>query len=224
MTRPLRPPAVTTVGMRVLLVEDERRLASTLARGLRRRGAVVDVALDGAAALRRASAERYSVIVLDRNIPEIHGDTVCRRLRAAGRRQRILMLTARGEIADRIEGLDLGADDYLVKPFALVELDARIRALARRAILSRGDLTLDLDAGTALRGGRALKLGPRELALLEALMEARGSVVPGDELLELVWDSGTASLNTVRVAVKRLRAKLGEPSVIETVAGVGYRL
>ncbi len=190
-----------------------------------------DVAFDGDDALAKTAVSRYDVIVLDRDLPGRHGDDVCRRLAAEGRRQRVLMLTASATIEDRVEGLGLGADDYLPKPFNIAELVARIRALARRSrpalppVLVCGDLSLDSARRVATRGGRRLDLSPKELAVLELLLAARGSVVPAEELLERVWDEAANPFtNTVKMTISRLRAKLGDPPVITTVAQAGYRI
>jgi DNA-binding response OmpR family regulator len=217
--------------MRVLLVEDEERLATTIARGLRREGMAVDVVLDGEAALDRASLNNYDVIVLDRNLPKVHGDDVCRELVSRGCVSRILMLTAAGSIKDRVTGLDLGADDYLPKPFALSELVARIRALSRRAasavppVLARGDLVLDPAKHVAQRAGHDLNLTKKEFGVLEVLLSAEGRVVSAEELLEKAWDENADPFtNVVRVTIMTLRRKLGEPPLIETIAGVGYKI
>jgi len=217
--------------MRVLLVEDEERLATTIARGLRREGMAVDVVLDGAAALDKAALNSYDVIVLDRNLPKVHGDEVCRELVARECMSRILMLTAAGSIKDRVTGLDLGADDYLPKPFALSELVARIRALSRRAVpavppvLAAGDLTLDPARHVAQRAGRELNLTKKEFGVLEVLLSAEGRVVSAEELLEKAWDENADPFtNVVRVTIMTLRRKLGDPPLIETIAGVGYKI
>ncbi len=217
--------------MRVLLVEDEERLATTIARGLRREGMAVDIVLDGAAALDKAALNSYDVIVLDRNLPKVHGDDVCRELVARESLSRILMLTAAGSIKDRVTGLDLGADDYLPKPFALSELVARIRALGRRAVpavapvLASGDLTLDPAKHLAQRSGRDLNLTKKEFGVLEVLLSAEGRVVSAEELLEKAWDENADPFtNVVRVTIMTLRRKLGDPPLIETIAGVGYKI
>lgn len=217
--------------MRVLLVEDEERLANTIARGLRREGMAVDVVLDGKSALQKTAVNSYDVVVLDRNLPLVHGDDVCRQLVARQSICRILMLTAAGSIEDRVAGLDIGADDYLPKPFALQELVARIRALGRRAVppvppvLSRGDLVLDPARHVAERGGVDLQLTKKEFGLLEVLLAAEGRVVSAEELLEKVWDENADPFtNVVRVTIMTLRKKLGDPPLIETVTGVGYRI
>jgi DNA-binding response OmpR family regulator len=217
--------------MRVLVTEDDEILATALATGLRREGMAVDVALDGAAALERVAVSRYDVVVLDRDLPSVHGDDVCRTLVADGSGTRVLMLTAARSIRDRVEGLDLGADDYLPKPFDFTELVARVRALGRRAaaatppILTRGDLNLDPVRRVAVRAGRRLPLTHKELAVLECLLAADGRPVSAEELLERVWDEAADPFTTtVKTTIRRLRAKLGEPPVIETVRESGYRI
>jgi DNA-binding response OmpR family regulator len=217
--------------MRVLLVEDEERLANTIARGLRREGMAVDVVLDGRSALTKAAVNSYDVVVLDRNLPVVHGDDVCRQLIARQILARILMLTAAGSIQDRVTGLDLGADDYLPKPFALKELVARIRALGRRAVtpvppvLSAGDLTLDPARHVAERTGRDLGLTKKEFGVLEVLLSAEGRVISAEELLEKVWDENADPFtNVVRVTIMTLRRKIGDPPLIETIPGVGYKI
>ena len=216
-------------GMRVLVVEDESDLAEAVCRGLSRRGFAVDLAQDGAEALEKTWVGSYDVIVLDRDLPAVHGDDVCRRLADEGALSRILMLTASGTVDDRVEGLGLGADDYLPKPFAFTELVARVHALGRRAqrplppVLRRTDVELDPGRGRATRGGRALDLTPKELAVLRVLLAADGAVVSAEELLERAWDENADPFtNTVRVTLSNLRRKLGEPPLIETVTGVGY--
>jgi DNA-binding response OmpR family regulator len=215
--------------MRLLVVEDRRVMADSIARSLRREGMAVDVAYDGRAALGLCAVNSYEVVVLDRDLPGVHGDQVCRRL--AGGHARILMLTASGTVEDRVDGLSLGADDYLPKPFALAELIARIRALGRRVtpalppVLTAGDLTLDPNRRVAERGGRPLALTNKELGVLEVLMSASGRVVSAEELLERVWDAHADPFtNTVRVTLANLRRKVGDPPVIATVIGAGYRL
>jgi DNA-binding response OmpR family regulator len=217
--------------MRVLVAEDHKRLATVLAEGLRREGIGVDLAFDGSAALARAAITRYDVVVLDRDLPEVHGDDVCRRLRSDRTEAKILMLTASSTISDRVEGLGLGADDYLIKPFDFAELVARIRALARRAnsplppTLRRADLVVDSARRTAFRGARELALSPKELAVLEHLLAAEGRVVSAEELLERVWDEAANPFTTtVKTTIGRLRAKLGSPPMIETVREGGYRI
>jgi len=217
--------------VRVLVAEDERRVAQALARGLRREGMAVDVAYDGAAALDKARLHPYDVVVLDRDLPLLHGDEVCRSLRADESASRVLMLTAAAGLDDLVGGLALGADDYLAKPFAFAELLARLRALARRshpalpATLRSGDLELDPARHAVTRAGRPIELTPKEFAVLEALLEAGGAVISNDELVERVWDENADPFtNSVRMAVLRLRRKLGDPPVIETVKGAGYRV
>ncbi len=217
--------------MRVLIAEDERRLAGAIARGLRREGMAVDVTHDGESALVKASVVPYDVIVLDRDLPQLHGDEVCRRLSGGERDAKVLMLTAADTLDDMVDGLALGADDYLNKPFEWRELVARIRALARRnglarpAILAHGDLELDPGRREARRAGRPLDLTPKEFGVLEALMGAGGTVVSTEALLERVWDEHADPFtNTVRMTVMTLRRKLGDPPVIETVMGAGYRV
>ena len=217
--------------MRVLVVEDHARLADSVARVLRREGMAVDVAYDGSSALDRTAEAEYDVVVLDRDLPGVPGDEVCRRLMAAPVLTRVLMLTAAGSIDDRVEGLTLGADDYLPKPFAFPELVARIRALGRRTqtalppVLTRGDLTLDPGRRVATRHGARLPLNPKELAVLEYLLAAQGRVVSAEELLDRVWDSAADPFTTtVKATMNRLRAKLGEPPMIETVPRAGYRI
>ena len=217
--------------MRILVVEDEPDLASAIARGLRRDGLAVDVALDGQSALEKASVNAYDVIVLDRDLPLVHGDDVCRELLAQGIDSRILMLTAAGAVGQRIEGLDIGADDYLSKPFDFGELTARIRALDRRRtvvrdpILRHGDLQLDPARRLVTRAGRSLELTPKQFGVLEVLLRAGGDVVSAEQLLEKVWDEAVDPFtNTVRVTIMKLRKRLGDPPLIETVVGVGYRV
>lgn len=217
--------------MRVLVVEDHRRLATVLAQGLRREGMAVDVAFDGSDALAHVTVNRYDVVVLDRDLPGVHGDQVCRALAAERNHARVLMLTAASTIRDRVEGLELGADDYLPKPFDFTELVARIRALGRRAVtplpptLTRGDVTVDSARRVAFRGERRLLLSPKEFALLECLLAADGRVVSAEELLARVWDEAANPFTTtVKTTIGRLRAKLGDPPVIETVRESGYRI
>ncbi|HXA55451.1 MAG TPA: response regulator transcription factor [Solirubrobacteraceae bacterium] len=217
--------------MRVLLVEDHAELADTVATGLRREGIAVDVVLDGRDALSHVAITDYDVVVLDRDLPGVHGDEVCRRLVAGEGDCRILMLTAAATISERVDGLGLGADDYLPKPFAFAELVARIRALGRRAhpplppTLVRGELRLDPAHRVALRAGARLALSPKELAVLEYLLAAQGRVVSAEELLRRVWDENADPFTTtVKVTIRRLRAKLGEPPLIETVPQAGYRI
>jgi DNA-binding response OmpR family regulator len=217
--------------MRVLVVEDHPRLATAVAEGLRREGMAVDLAFDGSDALVHVGVNRYDVVVLDRDLPSVHGDQVCRALVDQGGETRVLMLTAASTIRDRVEGLELGADDYLPKPFDFSELVARIRALARRSgpplppTLASGDVTLDPARRVAFRGERRLSLSPKEFALLECLLAAQGRVVSAEELLTRVWDEAANPFtSTVKTTIGRLRAKLGEPPVIETVREGGYRI
>lgn len=217
--------------MRVLVVEDHEELAEAVAGGLRREGMAVDVVLDGEAALQRAAVYSYDVIVLDRDLPAIHGDRVCEVLVERGGRARVLMLTASAGIEDRVAGLRLGADDYLPKPFAFAELVARIRALTRRAqpalppVMRSGDVTLDPAQRVAHRAGRRLALSVKELAVLELLLAARGAAISSEELLERAWDEAADPFSgVVKVTISRLRRKLGEPAIIETVPGAGYRI
>ncbi len=217
--------------MRILIAEDHRRLAVALADGLRREGIAVDLAFDGVDALAHVAVNQYDVVVLDRDLPRLHGDQVCRRLAADGSQSRVLMLTASSTIRDRVEGLGLGADDYLGKPFDFGELVARVRALARRSaasvppVLTHDDLTLDPARRTAIRGGQPLSLSPKEFAVLEHLLAAGSRVVSAEELLERVWDEVTNPFtSTVKTTIGRLRAKLGDPPLIETVREGGYRI
>jgi DNA-binding response OmpR family regulator len=217
--------------MRVLVVEDHEELARTVAAGLRREGMAIDVALDGGSALQRAAVNEYDVIVLDRDLPGVHGDQVCQRLVELECRARVLMLTASGGIEDRVQGLALGADDYLPKPFAFAELVARIRALVRRAqpalppVLTHGDLRLDPAQRAVHRGEKRLDLSAKELTVLELLLAAQGAVVSPEELLARGWDEAADPFsNVVKVTVSRLRRKLGEPPIIETVPHAGYRI
>jgi len=217
--------------MRVLVAEDFEVLAQAIATGLRREGMAVDVALDGDGALESLAVTRYDVVVLDRDLPAVHGDEVCRRIVAGGSGSRVLMLTAASTVADRVDGLGIGADDYLPKPFDFAELVARIRALARRSapavppVLQCGGLTLDPGRRVALRSGRRLDLSPKEFGVLECLLAAGGRVVPAEELLDRVWDSAADPFTTaVKTTIRRLRLKLGDPPVISTVREGGYRI
>jgi DNA-binding response OmpR family regulator len=217
--------------LRVLIAEDEYRLAEAIARGLRREGMAVDLAPDGPDALVKARVVRYDVLVLDRDLPGIHGDVVCRTVRGERPDTGILMLTAAGATEDLVEGLSLGADDYLAKPFRFVELVARVRALARRSsprhppVLHHSDLELDPATRRLTRGGRPVELARKEFGVLETLMAAQGATVSAEELLERVWDEQTDPFtNVVRMTIMTLRRKLGEPQVVETVIGVGYRM
>jgi DNA-binding response OmpR family regulator len=217
--------------MRVLVVEDHAKLATTLATVLRREGMAVDLAFDGEDALAHAAAMNYDVIVLDRNLPRLHGDEVCRRLVADGCQSRLLMLTAASTIDDRVDGLGLGADDYLPKPFDVAELIARIRALGRRSrpalppTLVHGDLSLDPSHRVVARAGQPLSLSPKEFAVLELLLSAQGAVVSAEQILEQVWDEHADPFSSsVKTTISRLRSKLGEPAVISTVSQAGYRV
>jgi len=217
--------------MRVLIIEDETQLADALARGLRRRGMAVDVAYDGASGLEMAQINRYEVIILDRDLPVLHGDEVTRELVSGQAGPRILMLTASGSIGDRVEGLDLGADDYLPKPFHFAELAARVGALARRPeaslapVLSRAGITLDPGRRLASRDGAPLRLTNKEFGVLHALLAADGLLVSAEDLLERVWDANADPFtNTVRVTIMKLRKKLGDPPVIKTLPGAGYKI
>jgi DNA-binding response OmpR family regulator len=217
--------------VRVLVIEDESNLADAIARGLRREGMAVDVAYDGAVGHEMAFVTRYDVVVLDRDLPGMHGDEICAALVSSGALTRVLMLTASGSVADRVEGLQLGADDYLPKPFDFTELVARVRALGRRAtpvsppVLTAADLALDQARHVVTRAGKPLDLTRKEFGLLEELLKADGAVVSSEELLERVWDANTDPFTTiVRVTVMTLRKKIGDPPLIETVVGAGYRV
>jgi DNA-binding response OmpR family regulator len=217
--------------MRVLIAEDERRLAEAIARGLRREGMAVDLAPDGSDALVKSRVVRYDVVVLDRDLPGVHGDDVCRAVRGERPETGILMLTAAGTLQDVVDGLALGADDYLPKPFRFAELVARIHALARRAtpsrppVLTHRDIELDPARRTLTRAGGPVELARKEFAVLEVLMGADGATVSAESLLERVWDEHTDPFtNVVRMTIMTLRRKLGEPLAIETVIGVGYRM
>jgi DNA-binding response OmpR family regulator len=215
--------------MRLLIVDDEERLGVLLARGLAREGFAVDVAQDGPSGLASARAREYEVVVLDRDLPGLHGDDLCVELHRLAPVPRILMLTASGTVEDRVEGLGLGADDYLAKPFSFRELVARVRALSRRPLevtpplLTRGDLSFDTTRRTVTRSGRPIRLRPRELALLEELLRADGAPLSAGALLDRVWDANADPFsNPVRQTVQRLRRALGDPSPITTIPGVGY--
>ncbi len=212
-------------------MEDFEVLARTIGTGLRREGMAVDVVLDGSEALELLAVTPYDVVVLDRDLPGVHGDEVCRRIVASHSFSRVLMLTAASTVEQRVEGLGLGADDYLPKPFDFAELVARVRALARRPavavppVLRCGDLVLDSGRRTVSRGGMRLDLSPKEFAVLECLLAAQGRVVSAEQLLDQVWDSETDPFTTaVKTTVRRLRAKLGEPPLIDTVREGGYRI
>jgi len=217
--------------MRVLIVEDEHQLADAVARGLRREGMAVDVAYDGLAGHEKATITQYDVIVLDRDLPGMSGDEMCRQLAAEETLTRVIMLTASSGVADRVAGLSLGADDYLAKPFAFAELVARIRALGRRAtpaappLLTAGNVALDPARRVVERAGRPVQLTRKEFGVLEVLLGADGAVVSSEELLERVWDENADPFTTtVRVTMMTLRKKLGDPQLIHTVVGAGYRL
>jgi DNA-binding response OmpR family regulator len=217
--------------MRVLVVEDFEVLAGAIGTGLRREGMAVDVALDGDDALEHLAVTRYDVVVLDRDLPGTHGDEVCRRIVAGGTGSRVLMLTAAAAVRERVEGLGLGADDYLPKPFDFAELVARVRALGRRSaiavppVLEGGGITLDPGRRIVFRDGRRLELSPKEFAVLECLLAASGRVVSAEELLERAWDEAADPFTTaVKTTMKRLRARLGDPPVIHTVREGGYRI
>jgi DNA-binding response OmpR family regulator len=217
--------------MKVLIVEDHKRLATAIAAGLRDEGMAVDVVYDGQDALDHVTLARYDVIVLDRDLPELHGDQVCKVLSADRCPSRVLMLTAASTIGDRVEGLGLGADDYLPKPFDFAELIARIRALGRRAgtplppTLSHGDLSIEPARRVAVRAGRRLALTTKEFAVLDCLLGAEGTLVPAEELLERVWDENADLFTTtVKTTIGRLRRKLGDPPLIQTVREGGYRI
>ncbi len=217
--------------MRVLVIEDDEELAETVAAGLRNAQIAVDVALDGTDGLRRAHINEYDVVLLDRDLPGVHGDDVCSELVTGDCRSRVLMLTAAASTADLIEGLGLGADDYLAKPFDFGELVARVVALTRRAQpsvppeLRCGDLVVDTAKRRASRGDRSLALTPKEFGVLELLLASQGRCVSAEELLARVWDEEADPFtNAVKVTISRLRAKLGDPPLIETVAKYGYRI
>jgi DNA-binding response OmpR family regulator len=216
--------------MRVLVVEDNAVVADAVAEGLRDQGMAVDVAYDGASGLEKVTVNGYDVVVLDRDLPQLHGDELCAQIISSPCTSRILMLTAAGQVEDRVDGLNLGADDYLAKPFDFSELVARVRALARRSpsappVLTRGDLVVDRIRRLVTRAGRPVLLARKELGILEVLVSADGGVVSSEQLLEQVWDEHADPFtNTVAVTVLRLRRKLGEPPLVETVIGGGYRI
>jgi DNA-binding response OmpR family regulator len=216
--------------MRVLVVEDNAVVADAIAEGLRDQGMAVDVAYDGPSGLEKVTLNEYDVVILDRDLPKMHGDVLCARIVDSPCTSRILMLTAAGQVEDRVDGLNLGADDYLAKPFDFSELVARVRALARRSpsappVLTRGDLIVDRIRRAVTRAGRPVPLARKELGVLEVLVSADGGVVSSEQLLEQVWDEHADPFtNTVAVTVLRLRRKLGEPPLIDTVIGGGYRI
>ena len=216
--------------MRVLVVEDNAVVADALAEGLRDQGMAVDVAYDGASGLEKVTVNSYDVVVLDRDLPRLHGDELCAQIVESDCLSRILMLTAAAQVEDRVDGLNLGADDYLPKPFDFSELVARVRALARRSpsappVMTRGDLIVDRIRRAVTRSGRPVPLARKELGVLEVLISADGGVVSSEQLLEQVWDEyADPFTNTVAVTVLRLRRKLGDPPLVETVIGGGYRI
>ncbi len=217
--------------MRVLVIEDDQEMAETVAAGLRHARMAVDVAFDGPTGLDQALVHGYDVIVLDRDLPGMHGDEVCGRLAAAGCRSRVLMLTAAAAAGDLVDGLGLGADDYLPKRFDFPVLVARIGALFRRAqpaippVLRCGDLAVDTGQRSAWRAGRQLDLAPKEFGVLELLLAAQGRAVSAEELLERVWDQNADPFTAaVKITVSRVRVKLGEPPLIDTIPGSGYRI
>jgi DNA-binding response OmpR family regulator len=217
--------------VRVLVAEDHERLARSVAAGLRRYGMTVDVALDGDDALARLGTNRYDVVILDRDLPGTHGDDICHTLLTRRSESRVLMLTAASSVKDRVEGLGLGADDYLSKPFDFTELVARVQALSRRpgaaqtGRLGYGDLSLDPAKRVATRAGRRLALRPKEFDVLECLLAAEGRPMSAEELIERVWDPATDPFTTtVKATINRLRGKLGEPPIIETIRDTGYRI
>jgi DNA-binding response OmpR family regulator len=216
--------------MRVLVVEDQAELADDIADGLRDQGIGADVAYDGPTGMEKALMNSYDVVILDRDLPEVHGDAVCATLAGSRSAARILMLTAANTVGDRVQGLNLGADDYLGKPFAFEELVARVRTLARRApaaapVIVHGDIVFDRARRRVSRAGQPLSLTRKEMGILEELLVADGGVVSTEDLLERVWDENADPFTrTVTVTIGRLRRKLGEPDPIDTVTGSGYRL
>jgi DNA-binding response OmpR family regulator len=217
--------------MRVLVAEDEQLLADAIATGLRREAMAVDVVYDGASAWERTSVNDYDVVVLDRDLPAMSGDEVCRLIASSGSPTRVIMLTAASDVSDRVAGLSLGADDYLGKPFAFAELVARVRALGRRSVapvppvLERAGLRLDPARREVTRDGHLVTLSPKEFAVLEVLMRADGTAVTAERLLEKAWDENADPFtNVVRVTVMTLRKRLGDPPVVLTVPGAGYRI
>lgn len=217
--------------MRVLVVDDEPLLSAAIAEWLRDDAHAVDLAYDGAAALERLTVNEYDVLVLDRDLPVVHGDEVCRRLVESGSLTRVLMLTAAAAVPDRVAGLGLGADDYLTKPFAFSELAARVHALGRRSrpadppVLRRGGIMLDPARHEVFRERRYVPLSKKEFAVLAELLRADGATVSAEQLLEKAWDEHVDPFTgAVRLTILKLRRKLGEPTVVETVTGVGYRI
>ena len=217
--------------MRVLVVEDEPMLADAIAEWLRDDAHAVDVAYDGDAALQRLFVNDYDVVVLDRDLPVVHGDEVCRELVASGSLTRVLLLTAAAEVTDRVAGLRLGADDYLVKPFAFPELAARVQSLGRRSrpaappVLSRAGITLDPALHKVFRDGAYIPLSKKEFGVLAELLRAGGAPVSAEFLMEKMWDEHADPFSpAVRLTILKLRRKLGDPPVIETVTEVGYRI
>jgi two-component system, OmpR family, response regulator VanR len=225
------PPGGQEEQVRVLVVEDAQHLAEAIAAGLRDQAIAADVVFDGGTAQERLAVNDYDVVILDRDLPVVHGDDICRSLAGSGAMVRILMLTAAGDLVDRVEGLGLGADDYLAKPFAFAELVARVRALGRRSrppdppVLERAGIRLDPARHEATRNGRPLPLRHKELAVLAELLRCGGTTVSAEQLLEKAWDENIDPFtHVVRVTIMTLRRKLGDPPVIETIAGVGYRI
>jgi len=217
--------------MRVLVVEDEVLLANAVATGLRREALAVDVVHDGLTALQQIGVNDYDVIILDRDLPGMHGDDVCRAVTSSTTPAMVLMLTASAELADRVAGLSLGADDYLAKPFAFTELVARVRALGRRArpnaspVIERAGLTVNPSRREVFRAGAYIPLSLKEFAVLEELLRADGAIVSAEQLLERAWDENIDPFtNVVRVAMHSLRRKLGDPPLIRTVRGAGYQI
>ncbi len=213
------------------MVEDARPLADVVAEGLRDQGMAVDLAYDGLDAAAKLDRNTYEVVVLDRDLPGLHGDPLCQMITARDDRAMVLMLTAAGSADDRVRGLTLGADDYLAKPFHFPELVLRIHALARRRpgarprLLRAGDVEVDPVSRSATRGGAPLQLSVKEFAVLQALLQARPGYLSSEDLLEQVWDENADPFtNTVTVTIGRLRRKLGDPPLIVTTPGVGYRV
>jgi len=224
-------PSVNNGGMRILVVEDERLLAEAVAEWLRGETHAVDVVYDGGAALERIGVNDYDVVILDRDLPVVHGDRVCREIANGGTEARILMLTAASDIDDRVTGLALGADDYLPKPFAFRELAARVQALGRRSrpamppVLQRAGIRLDPHRRDVFRDGRLVPLSPKEFAVLTVLLRADGAAVSTEQLLEKAWDENADPFtHAVRMTILKLRRKLGDPPVLLTEPGVGYRI